>query len=59
MRFSFTTFIPLIALLLTATGNNAFCADAWPTRSLRFIVCGVPALLVGIQLLRQSAAAKS
>jgi tripartite-type tricarboxylate transporter receptor subunit TctC len=28
----------LAALLMAATGNHAFCADAWPARPLRFIV---------------------
>ena len=35
MRFPCTL---LAALLLAATGNAAFCADAWPSRSIRFIV---------------------
>ena len=38
MRIAFTHFIPLAVLLVAATGHNAFCADAWPTRSIRFIV---------------------
>jgi tripartite-type tricarboxylate transporter receptor subunit TctC len=35
MRFTCTT---VAALLLAATSNAAFCADAWPSRSIRFIV---------------------
>jgi tripartite-type tricarboxylate transporter receptor subunit TctC len=35
MRFICTT---LAALLLAAIGNAAFCAEAWPSRSIRFIV---------------------
>ena len=38
MRFFLVPFLTLAALLITASGNNALCADAWPTRSLRFIV---------------------
>jgi tripartite-type tricarboxylate transporter receptor subunit TctC len=35
MRF---THVTLAALLLAASGNAAFCAEAWPSRSIRFIV---------------------
>ena len=32
------THVTLAALLLAASGNAAFCAEAWPSRSIRFIV---------------------
>src|SRR5215210_6006836 len=38
MRFSFTPLVAMTALLLAATGGNALGADAWPARSIRFIV---------------------
>ena len=38
MRFPSSSFIPLAALLTAATGIDAFGADAWPARSIRFIV---------------------